>query len=79
MATKLFLGIPDEKDRTKSKIVYVQEDFDTVLEHVHPTRGISSALENREGMLFTLMDERRIAIPNSLVLLIEENAEVEED
>lgn len=74
MTTKLIMPFQDS-DTGASKIVYVVEDFDAVMNKLNPLSPPSSSLEHRELFQYHLVDGRRIWAPPGNVAYAEENCE----
>jgi hypothetical protein len=72
MITRLVTHISGPNTDGSTWTVDVEEDWDTVFNHVYPLQGPSSALEHRENMWYNKVGGGRIAIGPSNIYSFEE-------
>lgn len=71
MYTKLLLNVRDDGS-DKAKAVWVQEDWDTVFNHVFPVNPPASNEEARQHFWYTKHDGLKVAIHPSNITIFEE-------
>lgn len=79
MATRIIMGVSDTKEAGVSAQRLVEESFDRVMDLIMPLEQPSSALQAREALTLHAEGGDRIYVRPEAVVLIEENAEEDED